>query len=240
MRPLATAELLAVWERGRAQRPAQQALLLLSAASPELTPAQLADLTVGQRDAALLTLREWTLGGTISSLASCPRCAERLELAFDTAAIRVPPAADPMLTLALPERTLRLRLPTVGDLAALAEQPTADPRRWLLQRCLLPTEDSAAPPIELWPPELEQQVAAAMAEADPQADVRLALCCPDCAYEWQASFDIVTFFWAELDAWATQQLRDVHTLALAYGWSEAAILALSSWRRQLYLEMVGR
>ena len=76
-----------------------------------------------------------------------------------------------------------------------------------------------------------------MAETDPQADVQLALACPACGHTWQATFDIVSFFWSEINAWAYHTLREVHGLALAYGWTETDILALSPQRRQLYLEM---
>jgi hypothetical protein len=34
-------------------------------------------------------------------------------------------------------------------------------------------------------------------------------------------------------------LREVHTLAWAYGWREADILAMSPARRQFYIELVG-
>jgi hypothetical protein len=79
-----------------------------------------------------------------------------------------------------------------------------------------------------------------MAQADPQADVQLALCCPRCSHEWQEVFDIVSFFWSEISAWTARILREVHTLACAYGWREADILAMSPGRRQCYLEMLGR
>ena len=67
----------------------------------------------------------------------------------------------------------------------------------------------------------------------------LAVSCASCAHAWRASFDIVAFFWSEIDAWAERVLRDVHRLAAAYGWSEREILGLSAWRRHRYLEMVG-
>ena len=34
-------------------------------------------------------------------------------------------------------------------------------------------------------------------------------------------------------------LRQVHTLAMAYGWREIDILSMSALRRQVYLEMLG-
>lgn len=78
-----------------------------------------------------------------------------------------------------------------------------------------------------------------MAGADPQADVHLALDCPDCGHQWRAAFDIVSFFWSEIGVWAKRVLREVHILASAYGWREDDILAMSPWRRQVYLEMLG-
>ena len=52
-------------------------------------------------------------------------------------------------------------------------------------------------------------------------------------------FDVVSFLWAELEAWAVRTLQEVHTIAGFYGWSEEAILNLSSVRRQAYLRMLG-
>jgi hypothetical protein len=93
--------------------------------------------------------------------------------------------------------------------------------------------------VDLLPADVLGAVEDQMAAADPQADVRLALSCPACGHQWQEVFDIVSFLWGEVQAWALRLLREVHTLASAYGWSEADILALSPQRRQMYLEMVG-
>ena len=78
-----------------------------------------------------------------------------------------------------------------------------------------------------------------MEEMDPQGDILLDISCISCGHSWKIVFDIVTFFWTEIDAWAHRILREVHDLAKAYGWREADILAMSPWRRQIYLEMVG-
>jgi hypothetical protein len=53
------------------------------------------------------------------------------------------------------------------------------------------------------------------------------------------AFDIAAYLWQEVDARARRALRDTHTLARAYGWREADILAMSDFRRQQYLEMVA-
>jgi hypothetical protein len=61
--------------------------------------------------------------------------------------------------------------------------------------------------------------------------------CPSCGHVWQALLDIVDFLWKEVAAGAARLLDEVHTLARAYHWPEADILAMSSRRRQAYLEL---
>jgi hypothetical protein len=78
----------------------------------------------------------------------------------------------------------------------------------------------------------------ALAEADPQADIELALACPACGQVSRHEFDVLAFFWSELQAWARNLLLEVHALAQAYGWTEPQVLALSPRRRRLYLEIL--
>lgn len=236
MRALSAAELLAAWEQGQGRPPVQQALVLLAAACPDAHPDALADMCIGRRDARLLDLRERIFGSQLVSLAICPSCGERLELSFDTADIRAADAPpDDPLALAVAGYEVTFRLPNSRDLLAVAGRGEAgDPRRRILDRCLI---DARGPGSDL-PPEVAHAIVARMAEADPQADVQLALVCPACERPWNAAFDIVSFFWSEINAWAIRTLRDVHALASAYGWREADILAMSPWRRQCYLEMV--
>ena len=148
---------------------------------------------------------------------------------------------------------ITLRPPTSADLAGVLQDadPEADPqaaREALLRRCLLDVQpldvqplDETASPVEL-PQPLPEPLVAALSQAleagDPLADLRLDLTCPACEHAWQAPFDILAFFWQEIDDWAWRTLREVHLLARSYGWSEQAILSMSAWRRRIYLEMV--
>ena len=68
----------------------------------------------------------------------------------------------------------------------------------------------------------------------------MQLDCPACALIWQSPFDVVSFLWSELDAWARRMLREIHILASHYGWSEAEIVALSPQRRRHYRELIGQ
>ncbi len=234
MRTLSATELLDAWERGLAQPPLERALTLLAAASPD-DAASVSALTVGRRDAGLLALRERIFGPRLVSVADCPSCSERLELNFDVDEIRAP-ASDVPETLAVvaSEREVRFRLPDSRDLLVLSERgDVAGARELLLQRCLLDDR------VDELPPDVLDAVVTRMAEADPQADVQLDLACPMCGHRWLAVFDIVTFLWSEIHAWAHRTLQDVHRLAKAYGWREPDILALTPWRRQVYLELAG-
>jgi len=242
MRPLTAYDLLRVWEVGEDQHPLDRALALLATACPELTRDELAALSIGQRDARLLTLRERTSGPNLNGFVECPRCAERLEFDVAVADLRVAEAPDmreeawEMVTGGL---ALRFRLPNSGDLAAVLDcQDPSAARNLLAQRCVLEASRDGVPVAasEL-PADAISGLAQRMSECDPQAEVLLDLSCPTCAHAWQALFDIVTFFWAELAAQAKRLLREVHALARAYGWSEADVLDMSARRRRFYLEM---
>jgi hypothetical protein len=247
MQSLSAFDLLTLWENGLPQPSFQRALSLLASAFPETPPATLAALPIGQRDTCLLTLRAWTFGPRLNSLATCPACGARLELAFDVADIlagRLPdlheselPAPKETLSLAEDGYTVTFRLPNSVDLATLADHPDPSPLH-LLESCLLHAVYAETPiRADQLPENVVRAIAEQMAVADPQADVQIALTCP-CGHPWQATFDILSFFWAELHAWAQRILREIHLLASVYGWSEMDILALPPARRAMYLQMV--
>ena len=249
MRTLSASELLQVWEHGSAQRPARQALLLLEAACSDTPTAALAQLSIGRRDALLLVLRAWIFGPQLVGLAKCPACSDQLELTFDTADVRAggalpaPSTAEgtEVYALSIGGYQVRYRLPETLDIEAIAgDEDEATARARLFRRCLLSAErDGEGISAEELPDEVVSAISDHMAELDPQADVQLALTCPACAHQWLATFDIVSFFWSEIDAWAIRVLSEVHALASAYGWREADILAMTPWRRQRYLELIG-
>ena len=246
MRPLTAQEMLDVWERGREATLTERALLLLGQACSESSRDALAALPIGCRDARLLTLREWAFGRTLSGVTSCPACGQRLDLSFTTDAIRVPqpPTPEAALSVKVDGYEIVFRLPDSTDLAILAEEALVDraeARERLLERCVRGARRNGRKrAFRQLPARVVDAVVRQMGEADPQADVYTTVACPSCTYSWQAVFDVVSYFWSELDSWVHRTLQDVHALALAYGWREADILALSPWRRQCYLQLVQR
>ena len=242
MRSLTTAELIDVWERGLAQPPEQRALSLLGAAHPNQSIEAVGTLSIGRRDAQLLTLREWVLGPHLVGLADCPQCHLCVQIDLDAADLRAP-APEPIetFTLTLGEFGARCRLPDSFDLIAAAQQPDVDAaRQVLIGRCVLSVERAGqAHPIDQLPPDVLSAIEAQMEQRDAQAQMLLALTCPQCAHAWSAVLDIAAFFWAEINALAARLLCEVHTLASTYGWREADILALSAYRRQAYLDLIS-
>src|SRR3954452_10052066 len=94
MQSLSAHDLLRVSEAGSGRPPLDRAVALLGAACPELTREELLQLSIGQRDARLLALRERTFGPKLGGFIECPSCSERLELEFTAAEIRAPEPED--------------------------------------------------------------------------------------------------------------------------------------------------
>ncbi len=244
MRVLPTIELLNAWEQGLTRPPLLRVLILLAAACPEMSLQSLAELSIGRRNAYLLALREQTIGSRLTCRSTCPACDEPLELNFEVSDIRATPEVEAPATLELNtgDYDIKFRLPNSLDLLALTEQSGEfSPRQQLLKRCLLAADcRGQGQAIDQLPEEVVAAIEAEMARADPQADVELALSCPTCTHQWTAAFDIISFFWEEINVWAYRTLYQVHQLASVYGWSEADILTMNPWKRQFYLKMVSR
>jgi len=245
MRVPSSAELLQAWEHGLSAPPALRGLALLTAASDGEPPEALTQLSVGERDRRLLTLREWTFGPALTNVAECAACGESLEWSIRTSELCASaPVAASELSVERGLYRVHFRLPTTADLSALmpgaGDGDAADPGDVLLARCIVRAECDGEPiDVDAVPEDVRQAIDAAMAAADPQADTTFDLACPACGHAWMVALDIESYFWRELTAWAERVLQDVHALACAYGWSERDILALSAWRRQFYLSQVG-
>lgn len=243
MRTPTPAQLLQLWERGSGASATTCGLLLLGCSCDEYAAQALAALPLGRRDALLLQLRARLFGDEICSVASCPHCAATVEATFRCADLLLTSPDNDTATLEHVSPThgvhVQFRLPDSNDLLALEHGDGADDaRQLLLERCVLAVSDAGAKrDVRSLSPPLQTEIAQAMAQADPQADLQLAFRCPDCGHDWQPVFDIARFLWQELHAWALRMLRDVDTLAYAYHWAEDDILSLSPRRRQAYLEL---
>lgn len=241
MRAPDSATMLDAWEGGLGRPPAARALALLSAALPDADEALLGQLPLGARDTLLLDLREAWFGTQLDAVADCPGCGERLEARFPVDAIRdrTAPAPPAEIEVHAEGRSLRCRLPTTADLLAIpAGADAATARASLLATCVSGGDGTAAAP--LLGEAAAAQISAALAAADPQAAIDIALDCPACGTHFAAAFDVASWLLAEVDRWAHRVLGDVATLARAFGWREPDVLALGPARRRAYLELARR
>jgi hypothetical protein len=233
--------MMAVWERGVNEHPVDRALTLLSAYSPE-SREELAQLSIGNRDARLLEMYQHLFGPELPAFAGCPACGESLEYKLSThellelSASTAEPAA---LAVESGGLWMRLRLPDSLDLRAIATcQDQESALRLLSERCVVEATLDGSPVV---PTDLSSQVietvSSALATADPRAEMLINLSCAACSHNWHVTLDIERFLWTKVCAAAKRLLRDVHTLASVYGWREPDILALSPARRQIYVEM---
>ncbi len=244
MADLFPALLLETWEQGLPEPGYKRALMLLALACPEKSTEECRLLPIGRRDAWLLSLRERLFGSGMDNLASCPSCAQQLEFSCTVADLYPQAESDPdeLLTLTRDELVVSFRLPNSADVMTVVEEEEreeGDIERALLERCITEVRQGTdLVPVSALDETVLAAVVEAMDQADPLGNMQLAMTCPACSHNWLSPFDIVSYLWSELDAWAGRTLREVHVLALAYGWSEREILTMSPWRRHYYLDLV--
>ncbi|MFD1561258.1 hypothetical protein ACFSHT_37400 [Paraburkholderia silviterrae] len=255
--------LLALWERGEREHPIDRALSILEAFTGEPRDA-LAWLALRRRDELLIASRVAAFGPLVEGVAECEACACKLDTSVDLSARASVSAADGEIdrgTVEVAGRTIAFRLPDSHDLASIAD--CAEPRaaaRTLIARCI---EHSGARAVDAAldgaasdgpgdgpGDDLRDSVTGNLSDAvtDAVADaierlsdassIELAMTCPDCGHALRFAVDIGEFLWDELSARAQHLIDDVDALASAYGWSEAAILALPDARRRRYLERI--
>lgn len=259
------ASLLAVWEKGACLPPIRRALHLLATGWPEFSPDEWAHASIGVRDERLLALREELFGSQLEATTACPKCGERIETSFTLDNIRLPSPprtsderehetmeaarelprlGDPTLP---PARVkvqaggyqVECRVPTSADLLEVTKGADGGRDR-LLERCVqVARRGNGTLAARELPEEVIQAITEEMVKADPQADIQIELACPACRHCWLMGFDILSYLWTEIDDWAQRVLREVHSLAIAYGWSEREVLEMSARRRQSYLDIIG-
>jgi hypothetical protein len=241
MLPLRGESLIAAWELAAQQRYLERALTLLRLSCPDIDGEQALSMPISELNLRLLRLRQISFGGTVSAILPCSRCGERLEMELPLSPLiaRLEAGARAATTAWMEEdgeyvaRQLR-----AGDLLQAEAEPDPErARQLLLARCL---EAKHAGEVAGTLPAIPQSAKALrlLEELNAGAEIVVGISCPSCGGAEDVELDIVRFLWAEVRHAAMRLLREVHELAATYGWSEAAILAMSPQRRTAYLQMV--
>lgn len=230
------------WELGEGRPLSFRALLLLALVFPEKTRRELAQESLGHRNASLFALREKVFGSELLSFVKCPHCQTGVEFAVTTQDLCTA-RPDLAVSQAGPwkkeDYELEVRAPNTLDLSPEGQDAFVLVSSELARRCVREARRGGEPvPVGSLPDALIEQLSEDLTLFDPHLETRLNMDCPACRKNWSAHFDIVSFLWAEIKAHAKRLCGEVHTIAAVYGWREMDILALSPARREFYLDML--
>ena len=208
---------------------------VLSIEGAPVNASMIRKLLVGDRDFLVLRVRAATLGDRVLAVLPCPACNERMDVEFSVDEVAVEPRLQTMsaYSFLLGARTIRFRLPAGEDQEAVLGMDLASATGELLLRCLL--DDGGIPLGE----EERDAVAAEMERLAPRVELELDLSCPECGHAFALPFDTTAFFFEEMRGSHEQLMREFHTLAFYYHWSESEILSLRRDRRRAYLGMLS-
>lgn len=195
-----------------------------------------AKLTASQRDRLLAAVYERNFGPRIESTLRCTLCGELFDLTFSLENLLAALSASASSSFAdvRPDGTfsfpngVRFRLPTGEDEMAVAGLSPEDAERELLERCVIEPENI----VDL------EAVQQAMEEVAPILDLDLDAQCPECGGKQSVHFDVQFYLLRALEQERKQMAREVHRLAIAYGWSLNEILGLFRSQRRAFVELI--
>lgn len=187
---------------------------------------------VGRTHARLLRLHGQLASGPLTATAVCTDCEAVVEFAVDIADLCMLEAGivDHPAPLQHDGELIRWRPASLSDLGAI-DIESSHAASDLVARCLAEEHRPLAG-------ELRAQVAQAMTEADPLAEIIVTVACPECGSGIDTLLDPFDFAWSHVDTRARELLSQVDLLARGYGWSERDILDLPAARRNHYVDLL--
>jgi hypothetical protein len=239
-------DIVKLWEAAKGKPYWQKAILLLSAAHPNVILNEFASLSIGQRNAKLFRFRESLFGAHLEANSSCPTCKEKVEFQLDSRVIcdpNVPVWDGTEIKLESDNNLIVCRPPSSHELEKimpfLEMGDEEDAAFELMKNCVLQLQlDGIYTPVESMPLALIELVSAKIKDVDSHSEILCRLNCPECEFSWAESFDIVSFLWLEIENKAHVILSEVQLLAKAFGWWEGDTLSLSDVRRKYYIDQL--
>ena len=240
MHPLTGERLLAACDRAEGEHALVRAISLLAAALPDVEAEQLLQLPLAERNRLLLQLHRLSYGTMLDGYATCTACGAAMEFSLPVAVALEGIDGTPSPTIDWSEDgvPLQLRQVTTADLLATLQASSAEQAEsTLLARCLEVDAERDAPAAATYA--MRASVREHFERLHANSELRCNLRCPDCAHSERWELDLAHFIWLKTRHAAHRLLADIHTIALHYGWSEAAIANMSTPRRDAYLELLN-
>ena len=242
MHPLTGERLLAACDRAEGEHALLRAINLLAVALPEVDAEQLLQLSLAERNRLLLQLHRLSYGNMLDGYATCTACGAAMEfsLSITVALEGIDSTQSPALEWSEDGTPLRLRQVSTADLLATLHASSAEQAEIaLLARCLELDMDVGCDAPSVTAYATRPSVREHFEHLHANSELRCNLRCPDCAHSERWELDLAHFLWLKTRHAAHRLLADIHTIALHYGWSEAAIANMSAPRRDAYLELLS-
>lgn len=210
--------------------------LLVAATGASLPPNPTQDLAVSDCDRLFAALYLTYFGEQIESNLTCPSCGQAYEFRFALPqliatldAIHAEEVSGPddagIFTLS---DGRRFRLPTAGDRERVMGLPPEKALPLLLESCVVEGNPQDDP--DAWQ--------AAMDEVSASLDVDLDAPCAHCGAQQTVQFDIQTFVLRSLAFEKRFLTREIHRIAMAYGWGFNEILSLPREDRRTFVRLI--
>lgn len=197
-------------------------------------------LCVADRQYLMLQLASILEGDLFWISSACSSCKNDFDICVRRSDLPVKEAGQgyPFATIKLDGAELTCRIPVGEDQEKIERLSDDDALHLLLEHCIEEVNDNA--PEEGFVDSLTQadisRIEDILEDISPSIATRLLTRCPECDAE-----QIV-----ELDPYALPVTKtgnfyqEIHTLAMAYHWSEQDILSLPRSKRRIYLELIDR
>jgi hypothetical protein len=200
------------------------------------------ELLIGDREFAVMKLREMTWGPNVTAVLRCPNeeCAKPLEISLSLEQMAVEPRPGSSRyfrfsgSAGVPE-DIQYRLPNGSDQEAVAGiKDGATAVMTLLARCT-GLEPSI---IEMIPAATRNQIEEEIERLAPQAEAELEATCPECGRLFSSQISWPEVCLDEMQHNSATIEREVHFLALHYHWRESDVLSMTHAKRRRYLALL--
>jgi hypothetical protein len=210
--------------------------LLVETRGTTVGPGTARNLAVCDSDRLFAAIYLKYFGEQVEGVVSCRDCGESFEVSFslrnllanlEVAAKRnvVGPDEDGIYTLS---DGRRFRLPTASDQQSVLELQTDAAAGALLEQCMV-----AGDPMDN--PQLVQK---AMEAVGPVLDLDLDAVCPECGASESVRFDMQAHLLRVLAHEKRFLVREIHLIAVTYGWSYGEVLSLTREDRRAFVGLI--
>ena len=197
-------------------------------------------LSIGDRVALMLHLRQLELGDKLDCTVSCSSCLKAMSVVLSVAKLlnMTHPAPSASYGMEAGGFCLEIRPFTAQDqdLILKVKKEDDDVLQIMAKSCIL---NSDVPLPEKLSTEVIEALGQRLEQIDPLSDIVLDLSCFECGDKFQISFNVEDFILQELGISHGDIESEVHWLALHYHWSENEILSLPMQRRRKYISLIN-